>query len=171
MSSAASSRDRTRKDVLEMRPFVFVFAIVAMATLLGCGGAAPTITPRKPTVTPIRQPSPVATATAVRTLPPTPSAVAALPSATASPSVPAPAATRSPSVATPPATPIGTPAPVGGSRNPVVKTGPVAPPVSLLMAVRAARHENYDRVVFEFAGQLPEYRVQYPHPPLQQAAS
>ncbi len=53
----------------------------------------------------------------------------------------------------------------------MVKTGPVAPPVSLLMAVRAARHENYDRVVFEFAGQLPGYRVQYTQPPIQQDAS
>jgi hypothetical protein len=37
---------------------------------------------------------------------------------------------------------------------------------ALLTAVRAARHEGYDRVVFEFRNALPGYDVRYVEPPV-----
>lgn len=61
---------------------------------------------------------------------------------------------------TPAATAEATPPPFEGSRDPVVvvnDTGPVA----LLVDVRAAEHEGYDRIVFEFEDALPGYRVEY----------
>jgi len=36
-----------------------------------------------------------------------------------------------------------------------------APPFGTLVDVRAAEHETYDRIVFEFAGAPPTYRVEY----------
>src|SRR4051794_33967265 len=42
---------------------------------------------------------------------------------------------------------------------------------ALLTAVRAARHEGYDRVVFEFANALPGYDVRYVERPVLEDAS
>jgi hypothetical protein len=42
---------------------------------------------------------------------------------------------------------------------------------ALLTAVRAARHEGYDRVVFEFANTLPGYDVRYVQRPVLEDAS
>lgn len=55
--------------------------------------------------------------------------------------------------------------PFTGSQVPVEKAGPVAPPVCGLSDVRTAEHENFDRIVFEFSGCLPGYRVEYVEPP------
>jgi hypothetical protein len=55
-------------------------------------------------------------------------------------------------------------------------TTPVTAPATneetaLLTAVRAARHEGYDRVVFEFRNALPGYDVRYVAPPVRQDGS
>jgi hypothetical protein len=56
-------------------------------------------------------------------------------------------------------------------------TDPVsAPPqskteIALLERVALARHEGYDRVVFQFRNVLPGYRVEYVEPPLRQDGS
>lgn len=48
----------------------------------------------------------------------------------------------------------------GASDQPAVEQATNAD-TALLVAVRAARHEGYDRVVFEFANALPGYDVRY----------
>ncbi len=57
---------------------------------------------------------------------------------------------------------------VGGLRG--ASASPVSTPAtaerSYLRAVRSARHADHDRVVFEFEGGLPGYRVSYVDPPL-----
>lgn len=55
-------------------------------------------------------------------------------------------------------------------------TKPVTAPATnketaLLTAVRAARHEGYDRVAFEFRNALPGYDVRYVTPPVRQDGS
>lgn len=54
-------------------------------------------------------------------------------------------------------------------------TSPVSVPATaeraLLTAVRAARHEGYDRVVFEFDGPVPGYQVAYTEEPVTQDGS
>src|SRR5438309_5578293 len=54
-------------------------------------------------------------------------------------------------------------------------TTPVSTPrgsaTALLTAVRVARQEGFDRVVFEFENALPGYRVQYTKKPLHEDAS
>jgi hypothetical protein len=58
----------------------------------------------------------------------------------------------------------------GASTRPVVvraSNGSTA----LLRAVRAARNEGYDRIVFEFANALPGYDVRYVQPPVRQDGS
>ena len=54
---------------------------------------------------------------------------------------------------------------------PTASTNPVTAKATnkqtaLLTAVRAARHEGYDRIVFEFANALPGYDVRYVQPPI-----
>ncbi len=53
-----------------------------------------------------------------------------------------------------------------GGRDPVEVPGGAAPPVPILTDVRAAAHEGYDRIVFEFEGGLPGYRVEYVEQPI-----
>ncbi len=43
--------------------------------------------------------------------------------------------------------------------------------ISLLSSVRAARHEGFDRVVFEFKGELPNYHVEYVDKPVRKCGS
>jgi hypothetical protein len=43
--------------------------------------------------------------------------------------------------------------------------------VAQLTAVRIGRHEGFDRIVFQFRGQVPGYRVAYVQPPIVQDAS
>lgn len=64
---------------------------------------------------------------------------------------------------TSPPAPTDTPSltPFEGSREPVEVPGGTAPPTPLLVDVRAASHEGFDRIVFEFDGGEPGFRVQY----------
>ena len=78
--------------------------------------------------------------------------------------------------------PASTPPPPSSSTSTVTETGGIdplegastrpasAPPPSaetaLLERVSVARHEGYDRVVFQFRNGLPGYRIQYVQPPL-----
>lgn len=49
-----------------------------------------------------------------------------------------------------------------GTLEPIQRSGPSAPPVAILRAVRSAAHAGYDRVVFEFEeGPLPGYHIAY----------
>ena len=57
-------------------------------------------------------------------------------------------------------------APFEGGRDPIEVAGGSAPPVAELVDVRTGRHEDFDRVVFEFTGALPGYRVEYVAPPI-----
>lgn len=61
------------------------------------------------------------------------------------------------------ATPV--PALKGASTNAVVWKG-ASTEVELLTDVRAARHQGYDRIVFEFRTGLPGYDVRYVEPPV-----
>lgn len=66
----------------------------------------------------------------------------------------------------PAATPSGTRRPASPSAAPVWSSGPVTvnrrpAPTPRLVAVRTGHHPTYDRVVFEFAGSLPGYRIRY----------
>ena len=59
-------------------------------------------------------------------------------------------------------TPAATEEPFQGGRDPVDVPGPTAPPVVILSDVRAAAHTGYDRITFQFDGNVrPTYRVQY----------
>ena len=84
--------------------------------------------------------------------------------------------TTTTTTATTPTTTATTPQPqgidplTGASTRPVVvraSNGSTA----LLRAVRAARNEGYDRIVFEFANALPGYDVRYVQPPVRQDGS
>ncbi|OGO51537.1 MAG: hypothetical protein A2148_01270 [Chloroflexi bacterium RBG_16_68_14] len=59
-----------------------------------------------------------------------------------------------------------TPAPFQGGREPVEKQVTPSANVPLLADVRAASHEGFDRVVFEFREGLPSYRVEYIQQPI-----
>ena len=69
------------------------------------------------------------------------------------------------------------PAQTGGiDTMPGAGTGAVTAPAqatetALLQRVAVARHEGYDRVVFQFANGLPGYRVSYVRPPFHEDAS
>ena len=59
---------------------------------------------------------------------------------------------------------------------PGASTKPIAAPAknkvtALLTGVRAARHEGYDRVIFQFANTLPGYDVRYVKRPVRQDGS
>ena len=43
--------------------------------------------------------------------------------------------------------------------------------IATLIEVRTASHDNYDRIVFEFVGVAPGYRVEYTDRPVQQCGS
>ncbi len=58
----------------------------------------------------------------------------------------------------------------GASTKPVV-VGATNRDTALLTGVRAARHEGYDRVVFEFRNTLPGYDVRYVRRPVRQDGS
>jgi hypothetical protein len=58
----------------------------------------------------------------------------------------------------------------GASTDPVVSE-PSGAGVSLLTDVRVARHEGFDRVVFEFDGAVPGYDVRYVEPPITEDGS
>ena len=58
----------------------------------------------------------------------------------------------------------------GASTNPVTAKA-TNQQTALLTAVRAARHEGYDRVVFQFANELPGYDVRYVQPPVTEDGS
>ncbi len=99
---------------------------------------------------------------------PTPGATVTAPAGTAT----APAGTATAS-ASPTAglTVVGTP--FAGTREPVEGAASPGLPLggALLVDVRAAAHEDFDRIVFEFTGGLPGYRVEYVAPPILQDAS
>lgn len=50
-------------------------------------------------------------------------------------------------------------------------TAPAQAKTALLAAIRIARHEGYDRVVFQFANGLPGYRISYVRPPFREDGS
>lgn len=88
---------------------------------------------------------------------------------TTPPPGPATATTPPPATSAPAAT-------TGIDTMPTASTRPVSvraanKATALLTAVRAARHEGYDRIVFEFANALPGYDVRYVQPPIRQDAS
>lgn len=110
------------------------------------------------------------------------------PPPTAAPAQPQPAAPQpAPPLATPgptplpqqaeppastPAEPSPAPSPAfQGTRGPVVAQQPPAPPVAQLVDVRLGRHQGFDRVVFEFTGNLPGYQVAYVQPPIREDGS
>jgi hypothetical protein len=76
------------------------------------------------------------------------------------------AATATPATAaTATATATGIDTMEGASTDPV-KVAATNKDTALLTAVRAARHEGFDRVVFEFRNALPGYEVKYVTPPV-----
>jgi hypothetical protein len=77
---------------------------------------------------------------------------------------------ESPAAATRPPTTVAAEPLEGASTEPVF--GPMKlVATALLERVAVARHENYDRVVFEFRNHLPGYRVEYVQPPLHEDGS
>lgn len=64
----------------------------------------------------------------------------------------------------------GISAPEGAATTPVSVPAPEMQQTGLV-AVRTARHEGYDRVVFEFDGELPGYEVMYAEPPIRESGS
>jgi len=56
--------------------------------------------------------------------------------------------------------------PFQGSREPVNVPARPAPFTPKLVDVRTGRHLGFDRVVFEFVGAVPGYRVEYVQPPI-----
>lgn len=69
-----------------------------------------------------------------------------------------------------PATTDGIDALTGAGTRPVVIAG-TSDRTALLTDIRVARHEGYDRVVFEFARALPGYDVRYVRRPIRQDGS
>ncbi|MBI2912977.1 MAG: hypothetical protein HYY03_03560 [Chloroflexi bacterium] len=98
------------------------------------------------------------------------SAVAVVACGDEAPPAGSPSPTRSPSTGTPSATVTTTPSatPFQGTRGPVEASPSPNLPLggALLVDVRAARHEGFDRIVFEFQGGLPGYRIEYVQPPI-----
>lgn len=56
--------------------------------------------------------------------------------------------------------------PLDGASTATVSVPATIPEIALLTAARAARHEGYDRVVFEFANVLPGYQIGYTNRPV-----
>jgi hypothetical protein len=134
---------------VRVSPFVgaiaFALTLAAFVACNGGGGGASPTPGASPTAGPTGEPTEPA---------PTPSP-AETPSPTASPSP------------SPEPTPTATPVPFEGTQGPVqgVGTAPV-PPGALLVQVRYGRHENFDRIVFQFENGLPAYRIEYVEPPI-----
>ena len=84
---------------------------------------------------------------------------------TRSPPTTTPSATAT---TTPPASPTVTVSPFQGTRGPVEAPPSPSLPLggALLVDVRPAKHERFDRIVFEFQGGLPGYRIEYVQPPI-----
>lgn len=61
--------------------------------------------------------------------------------------------------------------PMDGAGTAPVKAAAENTETALLTDVRAARHEGYDRVVFEFANALPGHDVRYVEPPVREDGS
>jgi len=80
----------------------------------------------------------------------------------------APAATTTTPTATTPAAGVD---PLDGAGTKPVTAPATNKETALLTAVRAARHEGYDRVVFEFRNALPGYDVRYVRRPVRQDGS
>ena len=87
---------------------------------------------------------------------------------------PTPAATATSTASAPTPTPTGTPEAIdpldGAGTEPVVAKATNSA-TALLTGVRAARHEGYDRVVFEFGDELPGYDVRYAEEPVTEDGS
>jgi hypothetical protein len=79
-------------------------------------------------------------------------------------STPEPSTCPAPTAA-PGASPEPTPA-FEGSRDPVDVPGPSVPPVAILVDVRYACHDGFDRVVFDFRDNMTGYRIEYVEPPI-----
>ncbi len=93
-------------------------------------------------------------------------------------STPDPAATATPEGIAPPpgqtdtqADPTEMPGPFEGDRDPVDVPDPIEPGIPLLVDVRTGLHADFDRVVFEYIGGLPGYRVEYVSLPIVQCGS
>ena len=118
-------------------------SVLVAASAVACGkGAAPG--PPETTSTPAVTPSPAAGS-------------------------PTPVLTSTPPPSTPAPTPTHTPTPEAfeGTRSPAQGEGAVpVPPGALLVQVRYGRHENFDRIVFQFENGLPGYRIEYVLPPI-----
>jgi hypothetical protein len=84
-------------------------------------------------------------------------------SAGPTPSVPAATATATAATAGPSGTPEPVPTQPFGTGPVTVVHSPPVPPVPVLLAIRSAAHPEggYDRIVFDFQGQLPGYQVRY----------
>ena len=102
---------------------------------------------------------------------PGPPETTSAPAVTPSPAAgsPTPVLTSTPPPSTPAPTPTHTPTPEAfeGTRSPAQGEGAVpVPPGALLVQVRYGRHENFDRIVFQFENGLPGYRIEYVQPPI-----
>lgn len=84
--------------------------------------------------------------------------------ATATPPVTA-SATAPPTPSPSPAATATVAPPFGGTRGPVTSEGDAAG-IVMLVAVRAARQDGFDRAVWEFEGGIPPYTVEYVEPPI-----
>lgn len=89
----------------------------------------------------------------------------ALPSPTGTVAAPSPSLSPSPEPAALTPSPTGTPA-FEGTRGPVEKPPGGDSLVAILIDVRVGTHEGFDRIVFEFEGGLPGYRIEYVEAPL-----
>ena len=125
-------------------PAGLLAAMLVVASAVACENGAAPATPEA-TLTPAVTPSSAA-GSPTPDLTPTP------------PSSPSP---------TPAPTPTSTPEPFEGSRGPAQGEGTApVPPGALLVQVRYGRHENFDRIVFQFENGLPGYRIEYVQPPI-----
>jgi hypothetical protein len=61
--------------------------------------------------------------------------------------------------------------PLEGASTTPVHAAPAGSETALLERIALGRHEGYDRVVFQFRGELPGYRVEYVEPPLKEDGS
>lgn len=119
-----------------MRGRLIPAVVTASALLAGCGAASEGSAPIETGV-----PATTSTTTTTATTPTTP----VPPPATTTPPAGAPA------TAAPPADELS-----GFSTDPFRREHPSSvPPVPVLTSIRTARHEGYDRVVFDFDGPLP----------------
>lgn len=85
-----------------------------------------------------------------------PAGVGADPSPVTTQTTSAPATSTPSASASPGATDL--PAP---TKTTPVQAGSMTTPAALLTSIQVAHHSTYDRVVFEFSGELPGYRVAY----------